>query len=119
MLHASPVPVHAVRRPQSRATAGRATIDRAELYLILTRLSPGLVVVRHPRFGRQMWALAALRQATTCRVTGRPLAPGELAWRPMSNRGNRSHRLAREVLALPIVPPAPESRPVWTDEPQD
>lgn len=64
----------------------------------MTRLSPGLVVVRHPRYGRQMWALAPLRQPAVCHVTGRTLAVREMAWRPMSNRGNRPHRLAREVL---------------------
>ncbi len=61
-------------------------------YTILEVPGPGLMLTRS-RFGRQLWALAKLRQHKTskCAMCDGPL--GAEAYRPMTNLGNRMERI--------------------------
>jgi len=67
-------------------------IDR--YYKILEYPSDELMLIDHPRWGKQLWMLANLTkkyQARTCILCGEAL--GKKAYRPLTNLGNRMERI--------------------------
>lgn len=69
-------------------------------YKVLKILSTGLVGMYHTKFGQQLWSQCKLRKHTTCIVTGQKLKPGDMAFSPITNLGNRMLRISREGIYL-------------------
>ncbi len=62
----------------------------------VTRLDEGLYGLKHIRWGRQMWSLCKVHKDHKCVITGKPIAKGEQAYRPITNGGNRYERIVPE-----------------------
>lgn len=64
-------------------------------YKIVAVPEEGLLVTCHPEYGEQLWSLCQIRkrQKDPCAICGEPV--GREAFRPLTNRGNRYHRLCR------------------------
>lgn len=63
----------------------------------ISRRESGLLFVRHPRFGKQIWTLSsrsvtAKYQERPCALCGVPLGES-LAYYPLTNANNRMHRI--------------------------
>lgn len=68
-----------------------------------SRVAPGLILVRHPRYGQQIWSLARLtkrRLGDACAACNRPVGPK--AYRPLTNLGNRMMRICLECAQEPV-----------------
>jgi len=65
----------------------------------LARKGEGLLFVRHPRYGKQLWTLS-IRPVTRkywdrlCTMCGQRLGYHR-AYRPITNLGNRMHRICK------------------------
>lgn len=79
------------------------------------RLSDGLVGLSHVLYGEQLWSLGKIRKSLReCKDCGEPLPIGAVAFRPLTNVGNRMERLcvgcvdgmerARTGIAPPVTP---------------
>lgn len=66
-------------------------------YLLRTkkRLCDGLYGLKHVRWGRQLWTIAKVRKKHHCVITGELIEKGSLAYRPITNGGNRYERIAK------------------------
>jgi hypothetical protein len=69
------------------------------------RLSDGLVGLSHVRYGEQLWSSCATRKARECNDCCKPLPSGAVAFRPLTNAGNRMDRLCVECVARKERPP--------------
>lgn len=69
------------------------------MYSIAGNLSKGLVVFRHYIYGSQIWSLAKLRSRKNdkCAICG--VVVGTIAYRPITNRKNRSARICIKHIA--------------------
>ena len=66
------------------------------LYKFGTRLADDLCGLIHPRYGRQIWSKVKMKKVAKCIVTGKPLGPGSIAYRPITNGSNRMRRISEE-----------------------
>jgi hypothetical protein len=69
-------------------------------------LNDGLI---YGRFGGEtrsdpwsLWVRAKVRKPTHCFASGLPIAPGEMAFRPIGNQDYRSRRLSAEFVSAAI-----------------
>ena len=75
------------------------------MYKIIEFPSDGLMLTMHPRWGRQLWALARLtvkRMNDNCAICELPLQ--RVSFRPMTNKGNRYKRICRRRHLIPRAP---------------
>jgi hypothetical protein len=49
------------------------------------------------------WVLVRLRKTTTCALTQRRIEPGEWAWRPLTNGGQRMKRIAKGAMPAKAI----------------
>lgn len=69
------------------------------MYKIIGFPSPGIMRTTHFRYGEQLWTLVSLTKKhknDNCAVC--ELSVGDLAFRPMTNLGNRMVRICRRHL---------------------
>lgn len=73
-----------------------------------SRVAPGIVRAhsadRLADYGMQTWTEVKSRQHATCKVSGSAIQPGDMVYRPMTNKANRSWR----VLALVMNAAVPD-----------
>ncbi len=77
--------------------------DTFDSYIFVKTLDEGLYGLEHSRWGRQLWVHTKVRKRHKCAVTGVWIYPGEPAYRPLSNAGNRMVRISFDGMAG-IVP---------------
>lgn len=63
-------------------------------YTFVKRVAKGVVILRWAGNDEtSMWTLVKLREPHTCRITGKALDVGDMAWKPVTNKNNRMHRI--------------------------
>lgn len=67
---------------------------KAKDYKHLKTINDGLMVLRHIRFKRQLWTTVKMKKKHICVITGDIIEKKCFAYRPLSNRGNRYHRIS-------------------------
>lgn len=67
-------------------------------YQLREQSSEGLALFWHPRYEQQLWAIVRLRKSTRCVISGQLLKKGDLAYKPLTNLGNRYHRIKKDVV---------------------
>lgn len=66
-------------------------------YLLHTKkqLGDGLYGLKNRRWGRQLWSIVKVQKKHRCVITGELIEKGSLAYRPITDRGNRYERIAK------------------------
>ncbi len=67
-------------------------------YGLVKRLSKGVVVLQSRNYGQQVFTRARLRVKRTCPICRCVIAPGAMAYRPITNGDNRCHRICARHL---------------------
>jgi len=60
---------------------------------VATLIDPGVVHLEHYRHGLQLWRIGKMRKSHRCAECGDEIAKEEEAFLPVTNSGNRWHRL--------------------------
>jgi len=69
------------------------------LYKIVRKIDEGLYLLKHPRWGQQLWALCKLTKKKLkhpCSQCGENLTPH--SYRPLTHAGNRMERICEKCL---------------------
>ena len=61
-------------------------------YAVVQRLATGVVVLSSP-YGHQVFSMVKIRKARACSACGQALVRLALAFRPLTNGNNRTHRI--------------------------
>jgi hypothetical protein len=70
------------------------TIENYSAYRICKAPAEGILLIRHPAYGMQIWSLCRMTKKhkdDKCVICG--LNVGEQAYRPLTNKGNRMLRI--------------------------
>lgn len=57
------------------------------------QINEGLYSLEHVKWYRQWWTKCKVRKDHKCAITERPIKKGSEAYRPITNCGNRYHRI--------------------------
>lgn len=56
--------------------------------------NPDMLIIAHRIHGQQIWSKCKVRKSHICRVTQKRIEKGEQAFRPVTNKSNRMHRIS-------------------------
>lgn len=64
-------------------------------YKFVEKLSEGLISLSNPVYGNQLWTSCTIKKDKECVISKVPLK-GKVAYRPLTNAGNRMDRISTE-----------------------
>ena len=80
---------------QERFKEGQMS-EHSNYYLSYSKQKLGdeLFGLKHIRWGKQLWSTAKVRKEHRCVITGKIICKGDIAYRPITNGGNRYERIS-------------------------